>query len=179
MRRLSSRLSRRSDEGAAAVEFALVSILLFLLIFGLVEFGLGYFTEQGAAAAAREAARRAAVGQLTSCNSTTLPPENSDPSGLRLHDFDAVVDDTAGGAAGYLYVTTSSPDGKTSTLQTFDTNGDGVIDSGDTVKVTIRYHVDLPFVSSLIPGLPNGFTNLSQTGTARVENQKSGSVTSC
>jgi Flp pilus assembly protein TadG len=52
----------RHDEGAAAVEFALVAVLLFSLIFGIIAFGFALFNQQGAVTAAREAARKAAVG---------------------------------------------------------------------------------------------------------------------
>ena len=86
-----SRRGRRQDDGAAAVEFALVSILLFLLLFGIIEFGIGFFTQQGAAAAAREAARRAAVGKVTSCN-----------VGSGTNDLLRIVKDAGGGASGFF-----------------------------------------------------------------------------
>src|SRR4051794_17981957 len=53
---------RRSDTGAAAVEFALVAFILFALIFGIISFGFALFNQQGAVQAAREAARKASVG---------------------------------------------------------------------------------------------------------------------
>src|SRR5206468_7415832 len=53
---------RRRDDGAAAVEFALVALILFALIFGIVSFGFALFNQQGAVQAAREAARKASVG---------------------------------------------------------------------------------------------------------------------
>jgi Flp pilus assembly protein TadG len=53
---------RRQEDGAAAVEFALVALLLFALIFGIIAFGIALFNQQGAVQAAREAARRASVG---------------------------------------------------------------------------------------------------------------------
>ena len=39
-RRLGARLPRRDDSGAAAVEFALVAVLLLTLVFGIIEFSL-------------------------------------------------------------------------------------------------------------------------------------------
>ena len=53
---------RRQDDGAAAVEFALVALVLFALIFGIIAFGIALFNQQGAVQAAREAARKASVG---------------------------------------------------------------------------------------------------------------------
>jgi Flp pilus assembly protein TadG len=153
----------RRDDGAAAVEFALVSLLLFLVLFGLIEFGIGFFTQQGAAAAAREAARRAAVGKVVTCY--------GGPGSTDATDLLGIVKSAAGGAFGYF----DSP--KAATMSKTDTNGNGVVgDAGDTVVVTINYHVDLPFVSAFVPGVKPTLANLTQTGTARIE-QKGGATT--
>lgn len=53
---------RTAQRGAALVEFALVSSLLFLLLFGIIEVGLLLGDQAQVGAAAREAARSAAVG---------------------------------------------------------------------------------------------------------------------
>ena len=53
--------SRRQD-GAAAVEFALLLPLLVLLLFGFIQFGIAFNTRIQATNAAREAARLAVVG---------------------------------------------------------------------------------------------------------------------
>ncbi|QWC85649.1 pilus assembly protein [Nocardioidaceae bacterium] len=59
---------RRTDQtGAAAVEFALIVPLLLLLVLGMIQYGFYFWSLQGGASAAREAARRASVGQPTSC----------------------------------------------------------------------------------------------------------------
>jgi Flp pilus assembly protein TadG len=52
----------RREEGAAAVEFALIVGLLAILVFGLLEYGLAFWQVQNLRAAAREGAREAAVG---------------------------------------------------------------------------------------------------------------------
>lgn len=57
----------RNDGGAAAVEFGLIAPLLILLVFGLIQYGLFFWSMQGGSSAAREAARRAAVGQFPIC----------------------------------------------------------------------------------------------------------------
>ena len=56
------------DRGAAAVEFALVSVLLLTLLFGIIQYSYFFYQSQGATTTAREAARLAAVG-VTSCTS--------------------------------------------------------------------------------------------------------------
>jgi hypothetical protein len=52
----------RDDRGAAAVEFALVSVLLFTLLFGIIQYGYLFFQYQAAAATVHDAARRAGTG---------------------------------------------------------------------------------------------------------------------
>jgi len=59
---IGSAMARRDQEGAAAVEFALLLPLLVLLLFGMIEFGFAFNSRIQATNAAREAARRAVVG---------------------------------------------------------------------------------------------------------------------
>jgi len=53
-----------TDRGAAAVEFALVCILLVMLVVGMVEIGRLYAAQLSVTHAAREGARAAAVGHF-------------------------------------------------------------------------------------------------------------------
>lgn len=58
----SPRLSNlRSQTGAAAVEFALIAAVLFMLVFGIIEFGRIFNELEVLNSAAREGARTAAV----------------------------------------------------------------------------------------------------------------------
>jgi len=52
----------RNDSGAAAVEFALVALILFTLLFGVVQFGFTFWEYIQVAHSAREGARWAALG---------------------------------------------------------------------------------------------------------------------
>ncbi len=52
----------RREDGAAAVEFALIAGVLAMLIFGMLQYGLAFFQLQNLRAAAREGARVGAVG---------------------------------------------------------------------------------------------------------------------
>lgn len=85
MRRMSdTQRPRAGDErGAAAVEFAIVAALLFMLIFGIINFGLLWSQKNVYVGAAREGARFAAVR----CGATCDPGE--------------VRDRTVAAAAGY------------------------------------------------------------------------------
>jgi len=52
---------RADENGAAAVEFGLIAMILFTLLFGILQFGIWFWSWQTGAHAAREAARFAAV----------------------------------------------------------------------------------------------------------------------
>jgi Flp pilus assembly protein TadG len=62
---LTSASRRRSERGAAAVEFAILLPVLILLLFGIIEFSIAYNHAQGLHAAAREGARVASLPQTT------------------------------------------------------------------------------------------------------------------
>jgi Flp pilus assembly protein TadG len=149
------------DEGAAAVEFALVSVILFLLVFGIIEFGFAFYSVQGGAAAAREAARRAAVGAIKSCDGPAT--DRTDLTWLVKDVAPAVQWPTSGSAA---------------TMDYTDDNNDGTPDAGDTVTVTIHYDINLPVLSALVPGV-HTLTDQTQTGQARIESVQTGSVMTC
>jgi Flp pilus assembly protein TadG len=54
---------RRNQEGQALVEFALVAPLLFLLLFGIVQFGIAFMNGVALTDAVRAGARKAAVSR--------------------------------------------------------------------------------------------------------------------
>ncbi len=57
------RVFTRSNEGAAALEFALIAPILLALLFGMIEFGFAFQAQLAVNHAAREGARSAAVLQ--------------------------------------------------------------------------------------------------------------------
>lgn len=56
-----TRRRERGERGAAAVEFALVSLIMITLVASVIQFALYFWGYQGASSAAREAARLGAV----------------------------------------------------------------------------------------------------------------------
>jgi len=54
---------KRSEEGQALVEFALVAPLLFLILFGIVQFGIAFMNSIALTDAVRAGARKAAVSR--------------------------------------------------------------------------------------------------------------------
>jgi Flp pilus assembly protein TadG len=57
----------RGDRGAAAVEFALVTPLLLVILFGIIDYGIWFADSIAARQAVRDAARQAVVEQFGSC----------------------------------------------------------------------------------------------------------------
>lgn len=68
---LSKKTRIRSQRGAAAVEFALVAALLFILLFGILEFGRMFYMFNTVQEVTRRAAREAVVRWVD--NSSTSP----------------------------------------------------------------------------------------------------------
>jgi hypothetical protein len=70
MKRLRRTIQGRRDDGATAVEFALVAPVLLLLVFGIIEYGLWFSDSLNTRQGVREAARQGVVqsfGDTTSC----------------------------------------------------------------------------------------------------------------
>jgi hypothetical protein len=123
----------RGDSGAAAVEFALVLPLLFVLLFGIIEFGFGLFQMQAAQAAVREAARTVAVGIDSCAQFDTIVGNAARNNGLG-------VDLTAAGNSAVLEFVTAPdapPGSPTDPVR------------GDTAVVRLTYQPSLDF--PLIP----------------------------
>lgn len=147
-RSLSSR--RRGQAGAAAVEFALVSVLLFTLLFGMIQYSLYFWSVQSGAQAAREAARQAAVGALDCAEFVSAVRDNaqgetaSTVQATREYYTDATMATTSASA-----------------------------DVGGVVKVTVSFDsIDLGF--PFVPFLDDGAVH--EEAVARIEHTTSDSV---
>lgn len=105
------------EEGAAAVEFALVASLLILLLLGIVMFGIAFFRYQGVQAAAREGAR---IGALQSTTQTMIEDR-----------VDDVMSDVEGDGS---YTLDIDPE---------DEMPCNTISGADQVVVTVGYTMDL------------------------------------
>jgi len=103
-RRSTPSRSRRSESGAAAVEFALVVPILLLIVFGVITFGMVFASQLSMNSAARDAARAGVVQNL---NATGLSC-----SAIATQARTQV--DPLGGKATDVAVTVTGPDGSTS-----------------------------------------------------------------
>ena len=108
------RLLHRED-GASAVEFALIAPLLFMIVFGILYFGVAFMKMQNLRSAVREGGRAAAVGAPTvgdvqskvQTASLGSIPNAGDVSVSRLCDGD----ESAGEDITVSYDTANLPDG--------------------------------------------------------------------
>ena len=68
------RRAARGDRGAAAVEFALISIPLMAIILAIIAFGIGFFWQTTISEVARQGARYGAIqgGSATGCDATCI-----------------------------------------------------------------------------------------------------------
>ncbi|MCM0619231.1 TadE/TadG family type IV pilus assembly protein [Nocardioides bruguierae] len=85
------RRGRHEERGAAAVEFALVAIILVTLVFGIIQFSLYFWAWQSAGNAARSAARAGAVDpcdtaavQTAATNALAGTPTDGAPAGVTV-----------------------------------------------------------------------------------------------
>ncbi len=153
----------RGDDGASAVEFALVLPILLIIVLGTIVFGLAIFTLITAQHTAREAARQVAVGGFTSCSGTS---SSSDLSWYIANDLGL-----------------SSAAVTNVKLRTIDQDANGA-DPGDKAQISFSVPSDSGMngafkgVLNILPGgtyiLPPTF---SITADTRVE--QVGGVTSC
>jgi len=69
------RRRQRGERGASAVEFGLLAPVLFLLLFGIIDYGIWFADSISARQAVRDSARRAVVEDFgPGCTSTNTPP---------------------------------------------------------------------------------------------------------
>lgn len=109
------KLLLRREEGASAVEFALIAPLLFMIVFGILYFGVAFMKMQNLRSAVREGGRAAAVGAPTIGEVQTRVQEASlgsipnagDVAVSRLCDGE----DSVGNDVTVSYDTANLPDG--------------------------------------------------------------------
>ena len=84
MRRPSTPRAGERERGAALIEFAMVMPILFLLVFGIIEFGRGYHTKTSLSHASREAVRVAALGTGDPVQVARDSAPNLDPGSITV-----------------------------------------------------------------------------------------------
>ncbi|MGZ6544634.1 MAG: TadE/TadG family type IV pilus assembly protein [Actinomycetota bacterium] len=140
----------RREDGAAAVEFAIVASLFFMLVFGIIDFGFAFHSWNNAANAAREGARLAAVDPNTTdiTNRVLTSATGLDPTKLTVQ----LQCSHLGSAFG------ACPAGSSWA-------------AGDLVLVIVNYQYNMITpITSFVPGLGTSL-NLHSQSEARFEGQ--------
>ncbi|MGH2694980.1 MAG: TadE/TadG family type IV pilus assembly protein [Actinomycetota bacterium] len=128
-----TRMRARDESGAAAVEFGLIAVVVFMLMFGIFEFGQFYSQYQVYQGAAREGARVAAARGIDE-------DEHVDPSEVRARVVDAAEPYAISGGAEAISV---QVDGGGDHCND-DTTGDPI-----TVSWPQRFDISLPLIPAI------------------------------
>ena len=84
---------RHNQDGSAAVEFALVGIVLVTIVLAVIDFGAIYQAQSALQSGCRDAARQLSVGRLTAANTPAFV--KSQVPGWIVNDTTIVVTQTA------------------------------------------------------------------------------------
>jgi Flp pilus assembly protein TadG len=95
----------RSEDGGAAIEFALISTPLFMLLFGILEISRAYWVQGALSYSVEQAARCASIDTTTCGTATQIKAFASNKSGVL---FDPSIFSSSNAACGRL-VTGSYP----------------------------------------------------------------------
>jgi Flp pilus assembly protein TadG len=139
---------RRDEDGAAAVEFALVLIPLLYLVFGLVQYGWYFYAMQSGSSAVGDAARRIAVGNCTTTS-----------------EVKGVIYDHLGAAT-----TASSSSGITTTITYTKADGSGSVAAPGEIGGSVTVTATFPTLNMHFPFIPvpdDG--NVTRTNVTRIE----------
>ncbi|MGH3507862.1 MAG: TadE family protein [Nocardioidaceae bacterium] len=149
--------ARRHEDGASAVEFALLfTFVLAPLLFGLIQYGMYFYATNAASSAAREALRRAVVGDCQTDTEVTTLVKNQ-TQGAAEDDSDSPT---------------------TGTIEYLDPGTENVItdpEVGDEVRITVE--LKAMGVGAFIPQPHGG--NITREAVGRLEDLEKLSATAC
>ena len=140
---------RKNESGQTLVEFALIASLLFLILFGIIEFGRIFHAYLVVTSAAREGARKAAITGTAADIETAVRNAVSSLSTNVVSKSKNEVLSTMAPSAGQVWYAIYYPQ-----------NG-GYRRFGDPVEIYIKGRIDLvvPIISNIVgtPYLPRAF----------------------
>lgn len=136
----------RSQRGTEIVEFAITAFLLFILLFGIIEFSIILFDQATITNASREGAR---TGILFHPQPRDIAAENT--------AITTVVDNYAQ----TFLMSLGGASSMTINVQRSDLNGDGMFDSGDELRVTVTY----PYHFLILPSFVSSLSDFALAGS--------------
>lgn len=145
--------SLQKQKGTEVVEFAIVSSLLFLILFGIIEFSVALFDKAALTNASREGARTGILYRKA--------PRDTGAEDVIIKQ---AIDDYA---SAYL-ISLGGPATMSTTIERVDLSGNGIFGEGDEVIVTITYPYQFLILPNFI-GTLGGILNLTTTTVMRAE----------
>ena len=150
--------TKNDQKGATAVEFAVIAVILFLVLFGILEFGLIFMQEHYVANAAREGVRIGIRANNYNCF-------NNDPAvGCTADRQIAVVNAVTDPTVGYLSTFYAPADIIKPVAGTADVTRELVSPTSKILSVTVEVNNFFPpIISSLATLIPGGGFQLPST----------------
>jgi hypothetical protein len=145
--------SRKKQRGTEIVEFAITALLLFMLLFGIIEFSVALFDKATITNAGREGARTGILYR-------------PDPRNLGAED--AAIEEAVNNYAAAYLISLGGPAELDVVIQREDLSGNGSFGAGDELIVTVTYPYQFLVLPGFIAGLGGGI-NLSSTTIMRAE----------
>jgi Flp pilus assembly protein TadG len=152
---------RNSERGSALLEFGIVAIMLFAMIFGIIDFSRALCAYHFVASAARDGSRYASV-RGADCNPTWMS-NCDDPVGMQSYLLSTLQAQAAGTGMDRSQISVQQPtysgtSGDANTCPTTTINH--LSNPGCNVAVTVSYK--FTFLFPLLPAIP---LNMSSTST--------------
>ena len=146
---------RRNDQrGVVLVEFSLVVVLLFFVLYGIVAYGMAIALRQSMGQAAGEAVRAAVVSSAVTPAERELTAEafaEASTNGLGKPGF-GDADATVATCASFAPATTPAPPGECiEVVFTYDYSGDGAIVPGGPFGVILPNTLTASAVGQIVP----------------------------
>lgn len=149
------------QQGAYAVEFALLMPVLLILLFGILDFGHYFYLKQLMVNASREGTRYATIYQ-TDASGNRLLPKNLNPS---IEDYITNTSAENSGKGGVGLKASLPPDAN----PVITKSGSASVESnptmlaGEDMTITVTATKSWLVINNLIPSLGNGITLISST----------------
>jgi len=162
----------KNQNGASAVEFAIIAPLLFVLLFGIVEFGLLLYNKAMITNAAREGARAGIIFDTTRLSEDGICQVVLDYCEDHLINFDPTQVVSCGLDGPPDTHPKYTPAGGTCPGTCINVDNAATISSGDSLTVHIEYNYDFlvfPNLAELLGGSFAGIQNLKAVTVMRYE----------